>query len=180
MVHFDSAPADQTAMVKVHGTVASGDRVYVDFEPPRGMSITGCTCPPAAPAAAFTTSGDLTVFSTSSFESSGSTSFLPGIAADGVIDPGAYTLDVTCTVTGPSDFPAAVVCGATISRDDDFTVELEALDGGAGTDHAGTATGTGTITGGTTYTGSVGASWSGPPNDETTWTVHYVVTATPV
>jgi hypothetical protein len=40
MVHFDDAPADHTAMVKVHGgPVASGDRVHVGFDPPHGMTI---------------------------------------------------------------------------------------------------------------------------------------------
>jgi hypothetical protein len=41
MVHFDNAPADVTHMVAVNGTVESGERVHVQFEPPHGMSVVG-------------------------------------------------------------------------------------------------------------------------------------------
>lgn len=57
MVHFDDAPADHTAMVKVHGNdVSPGDRVTVDFVPPHGMSTgvaNGVQSTPAVPTMAW-------------------------------------------------------------------------------------------------------------------------------
>lgn len=273
MVHFDDAPADHTAMVKVHGgPVASGDRVHVDFQPPQGMAIdnrgsgtvglelkcnAACGSSPTAsvdfhldaaarvgiiinaeamggwsidgqdvtsPTSPFAVStsytfdagdhavaatgtgkdeqcvqilliiggtntddgtcveldepgfereGTMNVFSTSSDSSSGS-STVSGLD----VPSGTFDGIVACTVTGPTDFPAPVVCGATVSRDDDATVEITMTDHGTGGIHAGDGGGTGTITGGTTYTLTVGCGWSGPVNDETTWNVSWLVQLT--
>lgn len=116
--------------------------------------------------------GSLTVFSTQTDTSSGSQS------APIVVSAGTYDAVLTCHVTGPTPFPAPVVCAATVVRDDDSVTEITANDDGAGTTTDGSASGSGTITGGTTYTVNVGVSWSGPPNDETVWSVDWFLTLT--